>query len=148
MSLLDSPASIRTGAPLKSTSIPSGAYVLHLVSLPSFYALSASSPDNAIHLYDKSRLDSVRIIPGHEDAITSLRAATSFGGSVSPILLASGKDGVVKAWDSRAPANGPTSEYPAIPLIGVATELKARFYGTRVNSDSLYGRSTASPIIL
>ncbi|EPT02816.1 hypothetical protein FOMPIDRAFT_1143324 [Fomitopsis schrenkii] len=107
MSLSEAPASKHTQAPLKTTSIFSGAYVLHLVSLPSFYALSASSPDNAIHFYDKSRLDSVRTIAGHENAITSLRAAANFGGSVSPVLLTSSKDGVVKAWDGRAPTNGP-----------------------------------------
>ena len=138
MSLFDSPASKHTGAPLKSIYIPSGAYVLHLVSLPSFYALSASSPDNAIHLYDKSRLESVRSIPGHEDAVTSLRAAGNFGGSVSPVLLTSGKDGVVKAWDGRAPANEPISEHPAIQSIRVTTELKASLCGICVNSDSLY----------
>lgn len=148
MSLLDSPASKRTGSPLKSTSISSGAYVLHLVSLPSFYALSASSPDNAIHLYDKSRLDSVRTISGHEDAITSLRSAPSFGGSVAPVLLTSGKDGVVKAWDGRAPANEPTSECSAILLTRVTTELKASIYGIHLNSDSLYGHSTASLVVL
>lgn len=148
MSLSEAPASKHTQAPLKTTSIFSGAYVLHLVSLPSFYALSASSPDNAIHFYDKSRLDSVRTIAGHENAITSLRAAANFGGSVSPVLLTSSKDGVVKAWDGRAPTNGPISEHPAILLIRVATELKASLHGMCVNSDRLYGYQTESPIIL
>lgn len=147
MSLSDTPAAKHTRAPLKSTSISSGAYVLHLVSLPSFYALSASAPDNAIHIYDKSRLDSVRTIAGHEDAVTSLRAAANFGGSVSPILLTSGKDGVVKAWDGRTPTNGPISAHPVILLIRVATELKASLHAC-VNSDCLHRVQTASPIVL
>ncbi|KAH9938489.1 WD40-repeat-containing domain protein [Fomitopsis serialis] len=107
MALLDSPASKHTITRLKTTSLPSEAYVLSIVSLPSCYALSASSPDNAIHLFDKSRLDSVRTFAGHEGAVTCLRSASSFAGSVSPILLSCGKDGVVRAWDGRSPKNDP-----------------------------------------
>ncbi|KZT72690.1 WD40 repeat-like protein [Daedalea quercina L-15889] len=107
MSLLDSPAARRIVTPLKTTSLPSEAYVLSIVSLPSVYALSASSPDNAIHIFDKSRLDRVRTIAGHEDSVTGLRSASNFAGAMSPVLLSCGKDGVVKAWDGRAPGNGP-----------------------------------------
>ncbi|TFY69458.1 hypothetical protein EVJ58_g390 [Rhodofomes roseus] len=121
MSLLDSPATKHTLAPLKATSLPSEAYVISIVSLPSFYALSASSPDNAIHLFDKSRLDRVRTIAGHEAGITCLRSASNFAGSTSPILLSSGKDGVIKAWDGRDPGNSPIIDGT---VIAAGTELQ------------------------
>ena len=72
-----------------------------------------------------SRLDRVCTVAGHEDSITSLRSVSNFAGSMSPVLLSSGKDGIVKAWDSRAPANGPISEHSSTLVIRVATELKA-----------------------
>ncbi|PCH41338.1 WD40 repeat-like protein, partial [Wolfiporia cocos MD-104 SS10] len=107
MSLFDAPSLRNVSAPIKSTSLQSGAYVLSIVSLPAHYAVSASSPDNAIHLFDKSRLRSVRTIPGHQSAITTLRSPQKFAGTSAPILISSGKDGVVKAWDGRSPAAGP-----------------------------------------
>jgi len=106
MSLLESPSFRNVSTPIKSTTLQSQAYVLAIVSLPSHYAVSASSPDNTIRLYDKSRLHDVQTFGGHESSITTLRSASNFSGT-SSVLLSCGKDGVVKVWDARSPAAGP-----------------------------------------
>ncbi|CCM03383.1 uncharacterized protein FIBRA_05513 [Fibroporia radiculosa] len=107
MSLLQSPALRSISAPIQSKVLQSGAYVLSIVPLPSHYAVSASSPDNAIHLFDKSRLDDVQTLAGHDSSITALKHAPSLAGSSSPVLVSCGKDGVVKAWDARSPSAAP-----------------------------------------
>lgn len=84
---------------------------MSIVSLPSHYAVSASSPDNAIHLYDKARLANVHALAGHESAITTLRSVPIFAGTASQTLISCGRDGVVKAWDERSPSGGVKSEH-------------------------------------
>ncbi|GBE79373.1 WD40 repeat-like protein [Sparassis crispa] len=101
MALLDAPGLTNVAAPIRSTSLPAGAYVLSIISLPSSYAVSASAPNNAIHLFNKSHLHHFQTLPGHQDAITDLKSVIHFAGATSPILISCGKDGVVKAWDDR-----------------------------------------------
>lgn len=103
MSLLESPSFQSLSAPIKTATLPGEAYVLSIVSLPSYYAISASSPDDSIHLFSKSRLDKVQTLTKHEGPITALRSAHNFAGSLTPVLISSGKDGVVHAWDARSP---------------------------------------------
>lgn len=81
MSLLESPSFQSLSAPIKTATLPGEAYVLSIVSLPSYYAISAK----------------------HEGPITALRSAHNFAGSLTPVLISSGKDGVVHAWDARSP---------------------------------------------
>lgn len=102
MSLIDAPSFKSSSSPIRSTSLPAGAYVLSIASTPSFYAASASSPSNAIHLFDKARLQNVQTLAGHESAITTLRTVPNVANAVNNALLSSGKDGSVKVWDERS----------------------------------------------
>ncbi|KAI9066366.1 WD40 repeat-like protein [Trametes sanguinea] len=102
MSLIDAPSFKSSSTPIRSTSLPAAAYVLSIASTPSLYAASASSPSNAIHLFDKERLQNVQTLAGHDSAITALRAVPNVANAVSHALLSSGKDGAVKVWDERS----------------------------------------------
>ncbi|OBZ76122.1 hypothetical protein A0H81_03684 [Grifola frondosa] len=102
MSLLDNPSFKNISAPIRSASLPTEAYVLYLASLPSYYAAASSAPTNAIHLFDKSRLQVTQTLPGHESSITALRSVPNFANAASQVLVSCGKDGAVKAWDERA----------------------------------------------
>jgi WD40 repeat protein len=70
--------------------------------MPNFYAASASPPTGLIYLFDKSNLQNVQTLPGHETAITSLRTINTLAGLSRPFLASSGKDGAVKIWDERS----------------------------------------------
>ena len=76
--------------------------MLSIASLPSFYAVAASAPSNAIHLFDRERLRNVKTLPGHASSITTLRSVPNVANAVTHALLSSGKDGVVHVWDERA----------------------------------------------
>ncbi|KAI0637917.1 WD40 repeat-like protein [Trametes polyzona] len=102
MSLVDAPAYKASSSPIRSTALPGGAYVLSIASLPSYYAASASAPSNAIHVFDKARLQNVQTLPGHESSITTLRSVPNVANAVAHALLSSGKDGAVKVWDERS----------------------------------------------
>ncbi|KAI0722170.1 WD40-repeat-containing domain protein [Cerioporus squamosus] len=102
MSLLDSQNFRSSSRPVGSAKLPAEAYVLSLASLPSFYAAAASAPSNSIHLFDRERLRNVHTLPGHADAITTLRSVPNVANAVTHALLSSGKDGAVKVWDERA----------------------------------------------
>jgi WD40 repeat protein len=102
MSLLEDPGVKAISSPLKSTSISSDAYILSLAALPEFYAASASAPSNAIHLFDKSTLSCGQTLAGHAMATTSLQIADRLSSTSRQILVSSGKDGSVKAWDERS----------------------------------------------
>ncbi|KAH7931423.1 WD40 repeat-like protein [Leucogyrophana mollusca] len=104
MSLLESPSFKTTNTIIKSHTLPNQSYILSLASLDNFYAASASAPSNAIFLFDKPSLQCVQTLQGHETANTSLRTITNLAGSNRQMLLSSGKDGCVKAWDERSGA--------------------------------------------
>jgi WD40 repeat protein len=97
---------------LHSTTLSSQAYVLSLASINTSYAASASSPSNLIDLFDKSTLQLVQTLPGHDSATTSLRTVQSIAGSTRQSLTSCGKDGTVKAWDERSNAVSVKREHP------------------------------------
>ncbi|KIJ70375.1 hypothetical protein HYDPIDRAFT_65519, partial [Hydnomerulius pinastri MD-312] len=101
MSLLRSPSLKTIEHPLHQTVLPGESYVLSLTALGDYYAASASSPTNQIHIFDKSTLQTARILQGHDNATTYLRTIHALGGSNREMLLSSGKDGYVKVWDER-----------------------------------------------
>ncbi len=102
MSLLDAPAFSSSSTPLRAINLPEEAYVLAIASLPSFYAVAASAPENAIYLFDRERLWNVNTLPGHTSSITTLRSVPNVANAVSHALLSSGRDGMVHVWDERA----------------------------------------------
>jgi WD40 repeat protein len=105
ISLLESQSLRTDSSPSYSSHVPSQAYVLSIVALPGCYAASASSPSNAIPVFDSHTLQLQQTFPGHECATTSLRATNwDLTGFSSAILVSSGKDGAVKTWDSRISA--------------------------------------------
>ncbi|KAI0771969.1 WD40 repeat-like protein [Trametes elegans] len=119
MSLVDAPSYRSSSTPIRSTRLPADAYVLSIASTPSFYAASASSPSNAIHLFDKARLQHAQTLAGHESSITTLRTVPNVANAVTHALLSSGKDGAVKVWDERSGSVALRSEH----LAGSATGL-------------------------
>ncbi|KIK94418.1 hypothetical protein PAXRUDRAFT_828030 [Paxillus rubicundulus Ve08.2h10] len=102
MSLLQSPSLKVVNHPLHQTSLPAESYVLSLTTLANNYAASGSSPSNQIYLFDKTSLQTVGVLQGHENATTYLRTIHALGASDRETLLSSGKDGCVKAWDERS----------------------------------------------
>lgn len=102
MSLTQSASFTNTSNPLRSTRLPSDAYVLSLAALPSRYAASASAPSNEIYLFDSHSLRPAQSLYGHEGGTTSLRAVDAIVGTNQRSLVSSGKDGTVKVWDERA----------------------------------------------
>lgn len=102
MSLLRSSSLKATNQILHKTSLPGENYVLSLTSIANFYAASASSPSNQIHLFDRATLQSTGVLKGHEHATTQLCTIHGLGASTREMLLSSGKDGCVIAWDERS----------------------------------------------
>lgn len=101
MSLIPSDTFKAVSKPIKSTNLPSDAYVLALASSASFYAAAASAPSNTIHLFDKSRLQAAQSLPGHGGGITTLISSSDFGQSSASVFVSCGMDGTVKVWDER-----------------------------------------------
>ena len=97
-----SPSFRVTNKALHQTFLQSESYVLSLTSVASLYAASASSPSNQIHLFDRATLQSTGVLKGHEHATTHLRTVHPLGASTCEMLLSSGKDGYVVAWDERS----------------------------------------------
>ena len=84
--------------------------MLSLAAVKSYYAASSSAPSNAIHFFDKSNLQSVGQVAGHDDTITTMRAVSNFAGTPHGTLVSCGKDGCVKIWDERAGSAAVQSE--------------------------------------
>jgi WD40 repeat protein len=113
--LLESPQLQVESSPRQSAKSSSeSAYILSIAALPNFYAASASSPANVIDIFDKTTLQGVQILPGHERTTTSLHSAENLGGVVQKCLISSGKDGSVKAWDERSNSHSIKSVYPTL----------------------------------
>ncbi|KAJ8517357.1 hypothetical protein ONZ45_g5464 [Pleurotus djamor] len=89
-------------APKKTSALSSQAYVLALASTPVSYAAAASAPSNRIDIYDKSSLQGIQTLSGHEVAITSLFSTDALIGSNGPVYVSSGRDGLVNVWDQRS----------------------------------------------
>lgn len=102
MSLLQSSAFKVTNQTLHKTSLPGDNYVLSLTPIANLYAASASSPSNQIHLFDKTTLQRSGVLKGHEHATTHLCTVRGLAASAREMLLSSGKDGCVIAWDERS----------------------------------------------
>ncbi|KAF8966452.1 WD40-repeat-containing domain protein [Flammula alnicola] len=100
--LLQSPQLQEEKLPRRSAKSSSDCYILSIAALPAFYAASTSAPSNVIDIFDKTTLQGVQTLPGHEVATTSLRAVDGLGGVVQKCLISSGKDGSIKAWDDRS----------------------------------------------
>ncbi|KIY45980.1 WD40 repeat-like protein [Fistulina hepatica ATCC 64428] len=89
-------------APLHSASVPSQSYVLSIATLSNHYVVSASAPINTIEVFDKTSLHPVQSLPGHDVAITSLKAVSSLVGLSGECIVSSGQDCAVKIWDGRS----------------------------------------------
>ncbi|KAG6861490.1 hypothetical protein C0995_015917 [Termitomyces sp. Mi166 len=100
--LLEAPQFKSTQTPLKSAHLSSQSYVLSIVSLPGHYAASASAPANTIDIFDKTTLQGVETLSGHDDATTSLHSVENITGLFGRSLISSGRDGSVKIWDLRS----------------------------------------------
>lgn len=106
MALLQSSSLKVTNQTLHKASLPGENYVLSLTPIANFYAASASSPSNQIHLFDRTTLQSTGFLKGHEHATTQLCTIRGLGASTRQMLLSSGKDGCVMAWDERSGSAG------------------------------------------
>lgn len=146
MSLVDSAAFTTTSRTIRTVTLPAEAYVLSLASLPSLYAASSSAPTNAIHLFDKSNLRAVTTLPGHDDAVTSMRVVSNFSGLAREVLVSSGKDALIKVWDERTGSAAVQSEFPLFVLLVVyyAAELKT----SRLNSACAFVREESPLAVL
>jgi len=86
-----------------ATSSLKDSYVLNLACLQSCYAASFSPPSNSLCLFDKQRMQlTASIKSAHSENITMIRSplylSTRLG---KDVLLSSGKDGLLKVWDTR-----------------------------------------------
>jgi WD40 repeat protein len=120
--LLESPQLQAEHSPRRSAKSSSELeYILSIASLPNFYAVSVSSPANVIDIFDRTTLQGVQTLPGHESATTSLHTAKNLGGVVQKCLISSGRDGSVKAWDDRSNSHSIKSAH--LILISIDFEL-------------------------
>lgn len=120
--LLESPQLQAERSPRRSEKSSSESeYILSIAGLPDFYAASVSSPANVIDIFDKTTLQGVQTLPGHEGATTSLHTAKNLGGVVQKCLISSGRDGSVKAWDDRSNSHSIKSAH--LILISIDFEL-------------------------
>lgn len=120
--LLESPQLQEERSPHRSAKSSSESeYILSIAGLPNFYAASVSSPANVIDIFDRTTLQGVQTLPGHEGATTSLHRTENLGGVVQKCLISSGRDGSVKAWDHRSNSHSIKSVH--LVLISIALEL-------------------------
>lgn len=133
MSLVDALAFKASSTPVRSAILPAGAYVLAIASTPSYYAASASSPSNAIHVFDKARLQNVQTFSGHDSSITALRSVPNVANTVAHALLSSGKDGAVKVWDERSGSVALRSEHQLCfpPQCKAKTQCEIAIFGSK-----------------
>lgn len=114
--LLESPQIQTSYTPSKSSGSSSQAYVLSIASLPAHYAASASAPSNTIDIFDKSTLQGIQTLSGHEIATTSLKTVDNVPGISTKTLMSSGRDGSVKIWDERSNSHSIKSEHSRLLL--------------------------------
>ncbi|KAF8311148.1 WD40 repeat-like protein [Clavulina sp. PMI_390] len=96
--------SIARAPALAFESVVPDSYVLNLAVLRSSYAASFSSPSNSISLLDKKRLRIVGTMKyAHADTITSIKSPSYLSTHLGKdVLISSGKDGLLKVWDTRS----------------------------------------------
>jgi WD40 repeat protein len=111
MVLTESPYLSESSWTLRTSNVSSNAYILSISSLPRHYAASTSAPSNVIEIFDKSTLQRIQSLPGHESATTSLHAVNTIAGIPKKSLISSGKDGSVKVWDDRSNSHSIKSDY-------------------------------------
>lgn len=128
MSLLQSPSFKVTNTTLHETFLPAGSYVLSLAPVASFYAALASAPSHQIHLFDRGTLQSTGVLKGHENATTQLCTVRRLGASTREMLLSSGKDGCVMAWDERSGSASIKSGHSTSVSLQTCTLVTQRLY--------------------
>lgn len=146
MSLLESPMLENVSSPHGSTSLSTEAYVLSLASLPAHYAAAASAPSNFIDLFDKTTLQGVQTLAGHEVATTSLQAVDSIAGISRRVLISSGKDGTLRTWDERSNSVGIKSE--RYNLVHIPRTLPVLYNLSKVSVSSSVYRRQIAPLTL
>lgn len=99
--LTASPSFVKYSTPKRTAKI-GDAYVLQIAATNTHYAIAASAPSNAIHLFDKGTLQTTGKLPGHPEGISAI--TTQVNGESSS-LLSCGKDASIKIWDERSQKN-------------------------------------------
>lgn len=111
--------------PTPRKTVTSNAYYLALASLPNHYGAALSNPSNTIEIFDKSTLERMATLVGHENgAVTALKVAENMNGFGSKHFVSSGKDGSVKIWDDRTGSHAIKSGLPS--LVGKSVILTAQ----------------------
>ncbi|THH33633.1 hypothetical protein EUX98_g496 [Antrodiella citrinella] len=131
MSLIDSPSLSITSVPVRSTSLPSQAYVLAIALLPSHYAVSSSAPSNSIHLFDKADFRKLNDWIAHDDAITSMKSNPVPVGNIGDSLLTCSRDGTVRFWDERS------GSQPALQMNSIVSSRRRALLSCDVSTDGL-----------
>ncbi len=108
--LLESPQFLSYPLPTRSLPSTSQSYVLAIASLPAHYATARSTPSNTVEIYDKTSLQHIQTLCGHDTATTSLKTVESIAGFNRQSLVSSGHDGSVKVWDDRSNSHSIKSE--------------------------------------
>jgi WD40 repeat protein len=96
--ILTASSSLAKHSTPKRTAKIGDAYVLQIAEMDSHYAIAASAPSNAIHLFDKSTLQNTGGFAGHSEGVSAIVKQVGKGSS----LLSCGKDARIKVWDERS----------------------------------------------
>ncbi|PPQ73505.1 hypothetical protein CVT24_007651 [Panaeolus cyanescens] len=107
--LFESPGFSEQASSLRSwkppASVAEAPYILSIANLASHYITSTSATSNNLDIFDKSTLQKIQTLQGHNGGITSAHSIDSVGGVVRNCIASSGRDGSVKVWDERSVTN-------------------------------------------